>query len=278
MAPAALAALTVACSAASGAGMPSGSAPANPIETAIATAAASPSSAPGVPARPNIVMVMLDDLGPHDGRLFSADIMPNLHELVVSQGIRFTDFHAEVPLCGPSRANLLTGQHAHNSGAASNDGQQLDPTTTIATELSEAGYHTAYAGKYLNGYRQLTPDRRDPPGWSAFDVIDSNQGKYYWYQIRDREGGVTQHRTDAADYSTDVIADIAVERLGEVPADQPLFSLIAPFTPHEPNLPAPRHVGDPRCADLEPWAPPEYDEADVSDKPAYIRDAPPARR
>ncbi len=219
-------------------------------------------------------MVMLDDLNPHDGRLWSAEIMPNLQELIVSQGIRFTDFHAEVPLCGPSRANLLTGQHAHNSGAASNDGQQLDPTTTIATELSEAGYHTSFVGKYLNGYRQLSPDRRDPPGWSTFDVIDSNQGKYFWYQIRDREGAVTQHRTDEADYSTDVIADIAVARLAEAPADQPLFSLIAPFTPHEPNLPAPRHAADPRCQDLEPWAPPDYDEADVSDKPAYIRDAP----
>jgi arylsulfatase A-like enzyme len=219
-------------------------------------------------------MVMLDDLNPHDGRLWSAEIMPNLHELVLSQGIRFTDFHAEVPLCGPSRANLLTGQHAHNSGAASNDGQQLDPTTTIATELSGAGYHTSFVGKYLNGYRQLTPDRRDPPGWSAFDVIDSNQGKYFWYQIRDSEGGVTQHRTDEADYSTDVIADIAVARLAEAPADQPLFSLIAPFTPHEPNLPAPRHAGDARCLDLAPWAPPDYDEADVSDKPAYIQDLP----
>jgi arylsulfatase A-like enzyme len=220
-------------------------------------------------------MVMLDDLGPHDGRLWSPELMPNLYELVISQGIRFTDFHAEVPLCGPSRANLLTGQHAHNSGANSNEGQQLDPSTTIATELQDAGYHTSYVGKYLNGYRQLTPDRRDPPGWSTFDVIDSNQGKYFYYQMRDREGHVTQHRTEPADYSTDVIADLAVQRLREAPDDEPLFTLIAPFTPHEPNLPAPRHDGDPRCADVPPWAPPDYDEADVSDKPAYIRDAPP---
>ena len=93
--------------------------------------------------------------------------------------------------------------------------------------------------------------------------------------MRDRQGGITQHRTDEADYSTDVIADLAVQRIREAPADQPLFALIAPFTPHEPNLPAPRHEGDARCADLEPWAPPNYDEADVSDKPPYIREAPP---
>ena len=221
-------------------------------------------------ARPNIVMVMLDDANPHDGRLWSAPYMPNLDELIVSRGIHFTDFHAEVPLCGPSRANLLTGQHAHNSGANSNNGQQLDPSVSIATELQAAGYHTAYVGKYVNGYRGLSPERYDPPGWSEFDVINSNQGKYFYYQMRDREGGIIQHRTEAADYSTDVIADTAVTRIREAPAGEPLFAVIAPFTPHEPNLPAPRHEGDPRCADIEPWSPPNYDEADVSDKPAYI--------
>jgi arylsulfatase A-like enzyme len=216
-------------------------------------------------------MVMIDDSNPHDGRLWSAPYMPNLDELVVGRGIRFTDFHGEVPLCGPSRAALLTGQHAHNSGANSNDGEQLDPSTTIATELRDAGYHTAYVGKYLNGYGRLRGEQRDPPGWAEFDVINANQGKYFWYQIRDREGGITQHRTEPADYSTDVIADIAVERIRQAPDDRPLFEVISLFAPHEPNLPAPRHEGDPRCADIEPWAPPNYDEADVSDKPAYIQ-------
>ena len=89
--------------------------------------------------QPNIVVVMIDDSNPHDGRLWSADYMPNLNELIVDRGIRFTDFHGEVPLCGPSRASLLTGQHAHNSGGNSNNGQQLDVSTTIATELDAVG-------------------------------------------------------------------------------------------------------------------------------------------
>ena len=221
--------------------------------------------------QPNIVVVMIDDANPHDGRLWSAETMPNLNELIVERGIRFTDFHGEVPLCGPSRASLLTGQHAHNSGGNSNNGEQLDVSTTIATELSEAGYHTAYVGKYLNGYKRFSPDKYDPPGWDEFDVINSNQGKYFWYQIRDRDGNITQHKTAEEDYSTDVIADIAVKRIRQAPDDEPLFALIAPYTPHEPNLPAPRHEGDKRCRDLEPWSPPNYDEEDVSDKPAYIQ-------
>lgn len=265
LAPATLAAVAVACAGVTGSAAPSAS-PVSPVEAALAVS--------GEAAQPNIVMVMLDDANPHDGRLWSADTMPRLNELIVSQGIRFTDFHSEVPLCGPSRANLLTGQHAHNSGANSNQGQQLDPSTTIATELQQAGYHTAYVGKYLNGYRGMSADRQDPPGWSEFDVINSNQGKYFWYQMRDRQGGITQHRTEPGDYSTDVIADLAVQRIQEAPDDQPLFAIISPFTPHDPNLPAPRHEGDPRCRDIEPWAPPNYDEADVSDKPAYIQETP----
>jgi arylsulfatase A-like enzyme len=283
--------VAVACSSATGApaesehpaepgtATPGDLAPATTVATAaatIATTTAAPSSraAVGTASRPDIVMVLLDDLDPHDGRLFAPQLMPNLSELIVSQGIRFTDFHAEVPLCGPSRANLLTGQHAHNSGANSNDGAQLDPATTIATALDGAGYHTSYVGKYLNGYRAFPAARRDPPGWDTFDVIDSNQGKYFWYELRDRDGDTTQYRTDEDDYSTDVIAERAVQRLSEAPAGEPLFAIISPFTPHEPNLPAPRHEDDPRCQDLPLWAPPNYDEADVSDKPPYIAESP----
>jgi arylsulfatase A-like enzyme len=248
-----------------------GSALLTPLLLATVAPAAAGQGDAAEPPRPDIVVVMLDDANPHDGRLWSAETMPELHDLVVSRGIRFTDFHGEVPLCGPSRANLLTGQHAHNSGANSNNGAQLDVSTTIATELSDAGYHTAYVGKYLNGYRKFGPQRTDPPGWDDFDVINSNQGKYFWYQIRDRDGNISQYRTAEDDYSTDVIADIAVKRIRQAPDDQPLFALIAPYTPHEPNLPAPRHEGDERCRDIEPWAPPNYDEVDVSDKPDYIQ-------
>ena len=226
------------------------------------------------PPRPDVVIVMLDDTNPHDGRLWAPEIMPNLHRLVVSRGIDFSDFHTEIPLCCPARVNLLTGQHGYNSGQLSNDGRSFDPAVSIATALSDVGYTTIYAGKYLNGYPRFSPAQLDPPGWDRFDVFNTVQGKYYWYMIRDREGGLTRHRTAEEDYSTDVIADIAVRRLRQAPRDAPLFALISVFAPHGPILPAPRHEGDPRCAGVEPWAPPGYDEADVSDKPAYVQALP----
>ncbi len=216
---------------------------------------------------------MIDDANPHDGRLWSGDYMPNLDELIISEGIAFHRLHTARSRCVAHGApTCVTGQHAHNSGALSNNGQALDVSTTVATELDEAGYHTADVGKYLNGYRRFSPEKYDPPGWSEFDVIDRQPGQVRLVRRSvDREGRTTQHKTEVDDYSTDVIADIAVKRIREAPDDEPLFALIAPFTPHAPNLPAPRHEEDPRCVDVEPWAPPNYDEADVSDKPDYVQ-------
>ncbi|CAN5807480.1 hypothetical protein BH23CHL8_BH23CHL8_31410 [soil metagenome] len=226
------------------------------------------------PPRPDVVVVMLDDTNPHDGRLWAPEIMPNLHRLVVSQGIEFTDFHSEIPLCCPARVNILTGQHGHNSGQLSNNGASWDPSVSVATELREVGYTTIYTGKYLNGYPRFSPAQLDPPGWDRFDVFNTVQGKYFWYMIRDRQGDLTRHRAAPDDYSTDVIADITVERLRQAPREDPLFALISVYAPHAPTLPAPRHEGDPRCADVPPWAPPDYDEADVSDKPEYVQALP----
>jgi N-acetylglucosamine-6-sulfatase len=226
------------------------------------------------PPRPDIVVIMLDDTNPHDGRLWAPEIMPNLHRLVVSRAIDFTDFHTEIPLCCPARVNLLTGQHGFNSGQLSNNGASFDPSVSIATELRDVGYTTIYTGKYLNGYPRFSPAQLDPPGWDRFDVFNTVQGKYFWYMIRDRQGDLTRHRTAPEDYSTDVIANIAVRRLRQASRNEPLFALISVYAPHAPTLPAPRHAGDPRCADLEPWAPPAYDEEDVSDKPAYIQALP----
>ena len=75
-----------------------------------------------------------------------------------------------------------------------------------------------------------------------------------------------------ADYGTTVLATEAVRFIESTPADTPLFLYFAPHAPHEPAMAAP---GDRRAyTDLGAWRPPNYDEADVSDKPAYIRNQP----
>jgi len=72
-----------------------------------------------------------------------------------------------------------------------------------------------------------------------------------------------------------MVADRAVARFRETPADQPIFAVLSFYDLHLPNHPMPQFVGDPRCAEMPPWDTPAYNEADVSDKPAGIGVLPP---
>ncbi len=72
-----------------------------------------------------------------------------------------------------------------------------------------------------------------------------------------------------ADYSTDVLAGYAQSFLNGLAPDEPFFMEFAPYAPHSPFTPAPRHANS--LADYQPISPPNAAEADVSDKPAWVR-------
>jgi N-acetylglucosamine-6-sulfatase len=224
---------------------------------------------PGGPVdRPDVVFILLDDLPRLDGRLWR--FLPNLHRLFVEQGVQFTDMYVETPWCCPGRAGWLTGQHTHNHGVVENDVRLLDPSMTIATQLDGIGYHTIWAGKYLNGYSEIAPSV--PPGWDRFHATG---GGYYGYTIwsnGDPDGEA--HGREPEDYSTDVIGQKLLQEISTAPRGKSLLAVSAWFTPHGPMMPAPRHRDDARCARITPWKPANYNEKDVSDKPAYVRARP----
>src|SRR5262249_5137560 len=72
-----------------------------------------------------------------------------------------------------------------------------------------------------------------------------------------------------ADYSTDVLRDRAVQFIHDASTQQPFFLYFAPKAPHGPATPAPRHAGT--FSGVPPWRPPNYNEGDVSDKPAWLQ-------
>ncbi len=221
--------------------------------------------------QPNIVIIMVDDANPMDGRFFTQARTPNIYNNIVSKGINFTNFYGETSLCCPGRSGFLTGQHTQNHGVPDLDGTKFNPTVTIATALSGVGYFTILTGKYLNDYANFPVAQRIPPGWSTWDAILANNGKYYDYNLITKDGTTTYYGTTPADYSTDVISTKSVQRMKEAPANASIFADINPFGIHGPITPAPRHVGDPRCTDIPPWSAPNVNEADVSDKAAWIQ-------
>jgi arylsulfatase A-like enzyme len=237
--------------------------------------------APAARARPSIVVIVADDL---DAR--SVEHMPRVAALLAAQGVRFDASFATLPLCAPSRVSLLTGRYAHNHGVRHNGGdgggfgavrRGGEEAETVATWLKAAGYRTALLGKYLNGYPGGDPGYV-PRGWDEWHAVYSDQGSntYFGYSVSEN-GHATTRGTAAADYETDVLAAKATELIARWSADaHPFFLYIAPPAPHLPAIPAPRHASAFEGA----HAPrvPSFDEEDVSDKPAWVRQAGPLRR
>jgi N-acetylglucosamine-6-sulfatase len=236
-----------------------------------------PSASAQANARPNIVMFFLDDTNPHDGRLWSdPSITPNLYDMFVAHGVQFANAIGETPLCCPGRAGVLTGLHTFNHGVTYNDARLFDSSEHVGKELKAAGYETSLIGKYFNHSDRLTPEQwaAAADGWTNLDVFrtapDPVSHYYYNYTLFTKEGDVAY--TDQ--HSTQTIAERAVARLQASSPDAPVFTMLSIFDTHGPNMPMNQFIGDSRCADMQPWDPPNYNEGDVSDKPAYVQSLP----
>jgi len=228
-------------------------------------------------AQPNIVVILLDDTAVHDGRLWSDPALtPTLHENFVANGVHFPNAIAETPLCCPNRATLLTGLHTHNHGVKVNDVALFNPTVSLATELQASGYETMWIGKYMNHPEHLTPElwEQHAAGWSAFDIFvnpyTSAAGFFVDYTIRTKEGDLLMPEQ----HSTEFIGQQTVARMENADPDKPIFAVLSPVDTHLPNIPMPQFEADARCNSMQPWKPLNYNEADVSDKPAYVRSLP----
>ncbi|MDP9363610.1 MAG: sulfatase, partial [Chloroflexota bacterium] len=244
----------------------------------VLSAVAPPAGAVAVPsARPNIVLILLDDL---DAR--SVEAMPNVMSLLRDQGTTFENFFVTTPLCCPSRASILRGQYAHNHGVLRNVKKGRKPGgfptflelgregSTVATWLHDAGYRTALVGKYLNQYPEGAEPGHVPPGWDEWSA--EARGQYFNYRLNEN-GTVVRYGRDPGDYQTDVLAAKATDFVARSAVDdRPFFLYLAPHAPHTPATPAPRHA-EAFAGATAPRAP-SFNEADVGDKPGWVRAAP----
>jgi N-acetylglucosamine-6-sulfatase len=222
-------------------------------------------------AQPNVVLVVTDDQ-----RFDTLRYMPTVQSELVAKGVTFPDAFVVNPLCCPSRASILTGRWSHSTGVWSNGlrgdpyggAKAFDPSSTLATWLDGGGYQTMLIGKYLNVYHNIFPIV--PFGWDRWFAFRSS-ARYFNYRIA-AGTSILEFGEAAADYSTDVLAAEAVDFIRETRS--PFFLYFAPFAPHPTAKfsaePAPRHAGLYAGAVPAP-ASPALNEADISDKPAYLR-------
>jgi len=193
--------------------------------------------------KPNIVLIMADDLGYSDIGCFGGEIRtPNLDRLA-SGGMRFTQFYNSAK-CSPTRASLLTGQYEHAVGV-----QNMEYGATFAEVLSTAGYRTIISGKW---HQKPLPTTR---GFDRYYGLADGCCNYWNPGIEARPGEPKPGRKRPAPrcwaiegkaimgyvpedknfYTTDAFTDYAIERLEEYKDENRPFLLYLPFTaPHYP--------------------------------------------
>jgi N-acetylglucosamine-6-sulfatase len=226
---------------------------------AVALASAPLSASGQAPAQPDVIVIMVDDLGdlPDDQVLTRLE---HIRETFIVGGMRFRQMYDETPLCCPARANFLSGQHTLRHGVVENQADPFDQSVTLATELQGAGYHTILAGKYLNGY----DGPRQPPGWDRVLMLES-----WTIPSFSKDGELIEYPGRAGD---DVTREQGVAWLREAATDRPVFALLAPQAPHRDPADCARgddlcrfspsvmeqDRGAPACASVGTFKPPSY--------------------
>jgi arylsulfatase A-like enzyme len=237
-------------------------------------------------------------------------IMPCVDQLLASRGVTFARHTAAYPLCCPSRATYISGQFSHNNNVRANfQYDNLDKERVLPVWLQRAGYATGYVGKYQGpsffGWGHPDHPAGVPLGWDGFwGLVDAQASAYNYYGYALDANGVPEpHGNSERDYQTDVLTSTASRFIeGREASDaQPFFLSVGYVAPHwalpqgasnDPDAPgsaegdpafeaqmappvvAPRHLDELsrfREAALHPPRSPAFDEADVSDKPAFVR-------
>lgn len=220
-------------------------------------------------SRPNVVVYLTDDQGYGDLSCMGATDFrtPNLDQMA-DEGVRFTDWYSNSPVCSPSRAALLTGRYPGNAGVRSilqghRTATGLPPTTpTLATHLRNAGYQTAMAGKWHLGVQEESrPHNHGFDHWFGFlaGCIDFYSHIFYWGPrnadpVRNPTHDLWEDNKEIwrnGEYFTEAIAKKAIEYVRLMAASDKPFFLYVPFNaPHYP-MHAPQEYVD-RFPDL-PW-------------------------
>lgn len=195
--------------------------------------------------RPNIVIVLADDMGYSDIGCYGGEIRtPHLDRLAAS-GVRMSQFY-NTARCSPSRASLLTGLHPHQTGvgvltyADGDDGYPgalNDRCVTIAEVLGSDGYATYMAGKWhLTGARTV-PDDTWPTrrGFHHFfGTIDGAADYWNPTSLHRDETPVTEDELDDDFFYTDAISDAAAGFIDQHDGDAPFFLYTGYTAPHWP--------------------------------------------
>lgn len=190
-------------------------------------------------SKPNFVLILADDLGYGDIGCYGnqKNQTPNLDRMA-NDGIRFTDFHSNGPMCSPTRASLLTGRYQQRMGIEEPIGRNgrgfgLLDEITIATRLREAGYRTGIFGKWHLGTQPS--DNPIQHGFSEFrghlhSAVDYNSHVNRWGLV---DWWNNDKHANEEGYNTHLITRDSVQFIKEH-KDEPFFLYVSHSAIHFP--------------------------------------------
>jgi len=231
--------------------------------------------------QPNIIVITTDD---QPLSMVSGKYMPKTFQQIAEPGTTFTHSIVTTPLCCPSRASMMTGQYAHNHEVVSNNyGLLRDKSNVLPVWLRQAGYRTAHVGKFLNGYEAAVGDGAEvAPGWDHwFTTLGST--RYFNYDVS-ANGRRIHFGNGPRSHVTRVLNAKAASLVRRfTPDPKPLYLQLDQRAPHTETgvnsggrcgaRAVPEIPRDERRFRNEPLpVPPSFNEADISDKPSFVRD------
>jgi arylsulfatase A-like enzyme len=207
----------------------------------------------GAPAKPNIVLILADDLGYADVGFHGCQDIPTPHlDRLATEGVRCTDGYVSYCVCSPSRAGILTGRYQSRFGHETNPAYAPEDRTvglplsewTLADVLKPAGYATGLVGKWHQGdHPDLHPNRR---GFDFFFGFTTGGHAYFPEQYAAERQKQKKHEyisplerdgvpilPDPQGYLTDILTQEAIGFV-ERHARQPFFLFLSYNAPHTP--------------------------------------------
>lgn len=209
----------------------------------------------GEATRPNIVIIMADDLGYSDPGCYGGEIRTPHIDALASQGVRFTQFYNAARCC-PSRASLLTGKYPHQVGLDLNGKTLSTASPTLAEILRANGYQTGMSGKWHLSETRALPDHQRQLQWLAHRLDSStfaplasypcNRGfTEHWgiiwgvadyfdpFSLVHNEEAIREVPKDF--YMTDFVTNKAVDLIEQFTSSKnPFFLYVAYTAPHWP--------------------------------------------
>jgi len=205
----------------------------------LSSAAAAPLLAQTGAKKPNVILIVADDLGYGDLGCYGQPRIktPNIDQMA-KEGVRFTQAYAGSTVCGPSRCSLFTGLHSGHSRMRGNTDTWLRPQDyTVSQVFKEAGYNTSLFGKWsLGGIG--TDGHPNKKGFDEFfGYFSQMQAHLYYPQMllhNQKEVVLTGNwGTSQKQYAHDVITERALDWIGK--AEGPFFTHLAWTIPHANN-------------------------------------------